>query len=149
MTINALHLNEEVCKIAANALVKKLKPDTIEAGEYDLSGTKVLVSFEGKLVKKPNEERTPTVSIPVKTVLALTLQKAGIQREHIESILVEAMTEAIELGEKGEDALAPFIKDYEQYEQRVKATLAQLPKVQVEGKVLTKGLEVKMEVVGQ
>lgn len=133
--------------VIATALAKRLKPDALPSGEYNLDGLKVLVSFSGKMVKGEAEERTPTTNIPHIAVLALFAQKTGIMQEHCFRLLEEAMTEAVTLGKKGEETIKPFVKDYEKAEEKVRATLAALPKVKVEGKVLTKGVNIQMEVV--
>lgn len=133
--------------VILTALIKKIKPETIESGEYSLEGKKVMVTFHGTLVKGESEERTPTVNIPMKTFMALCFQKSGMMQEHIDNIVREAMIEAIQMDKKGEETIRPFIKNFEKAEEQVKATLAALPKVKVEGKILTKGVEVEIEEV--
>lgn len=132
--------------VILTALIKKLKPETIESGEYNLEGKKITLTFHGTLVKGEAEERTPTTSVPMKAFMALCFQKSGMMQERIDNIVREAMIEAIQMDKKGEETIRPFIKNFEKAEEQVKATLAALPKVKVEGKVLTKGVEIEIEI---
>jgi hypothetical protein len=95
--------------------------------------TTVLVRVSGTVTKLPDTEKVPTVSIPLKATLALALQKAGVQRDNIAAILVESMTEALNMGEQGEARIADNLKDVEEAMQRVSAITHDLPKTPVSG----------------
>lgn len=96
-------------------------------------------------LKKPDTEKTPTVSIPLKATLALAMQKAGVQRDNIARILMEAMTEALALGEQGEARIADQLADVDAAMERVSAITEALPKTKVSGATLCK-LECEVEV---
>lgn len=115
---------------AAKKLVKA--NGKVKAGVHRVDAT-VLVRLTGTVTKLEDTEKTPTVSIPLKATLALALQKAGIQRENIAAILVEAMTEALEMGEQGEARIADQLNDVEEAMQRVTAITRDLPKTPVSG----------------
>lgn len=137
---------ENLEPVVSTAIAKMFKAEKLEPGTYPLDGIKVTLTLGGTMTKNEPEMRVPTTSISILTVLALTLQKSGIQAERIKDIVKAAMTEAVNMGESSKNAIEPYIKDIEKWEKEVKETLAELPKVQVEGKLLTKGVTVKMEV---
>jgi hypothetical protein len=90
-----------------------------------------------EIVVGTDEEYIPTVEIPQLATLALALKKAGVQRENIKAVLVEAATEALQKGEKVSDALE-LAEDLEDAFRQVRATMARLPKKTRAGKVLLK-----------
>jgi len=135
-----------VNEVVQTVLAKTIKAVGLPVGKYDLTGTKVTIELSGTMEKRPDEEYTPTVSVPVKAALILALQKAGVQDANISKILVEAMKEALAIGEKGEDAIKPHVKKYDEIEKAFVKTLAKLPKQTREGKTLTKDVNVKIDV---
>ena len=108
------------------------KAGKVEVGTHEVD-TVVTLRIKGTITKKPDTEKTPTVSIPLKATLALALQKAGIQRDNIARILTEAMTEAINMDEQGEARIADQLADVEEAMARVEAITHDLPKTPVAG----------------
>jgi hypothetical protein len=112
------------------AIAKKLEKDTKEfkpaPGIHDIDET-FTVHVKGTLTKLADVEYTPTVDIPLIPTLALVLEKAGFQRELAKKLLVEAMTEALTIGEKGEH-VAERVKDIEAATAHVKEVTGALPK---------------------
>jgi hypothetical protein len=101
------------------------------------------VRVSGFVEKKDDEFAAPTVSIPLIPTLALFWEKAGITRDHALRMLREAITEAMLDGVKEDDHIQARIKDVDAAIKAVRTDLiAQLPKMQRSGKVITKDLSV-------
>lgn len=118
------------------ALAKKLTKDTkalrLAPGVHDIDTT-LAVRIKGQVTKGADVNYTPTVDIPLIPTLALVLEKAGFMRERAKELLIEAMTEALELGEKGEDFVAEKTKDVDAAIQHVSDITSQLPKKTKQG----------------
>ena len=67
---------------------------TLTAGSYHVDET-VTIRVVGDVNKIPDEEYTPTVSIPYKKAFEMFLARMGIQREAAMEALVQSMTDAI------------------------------------------------------
>jgi hypothetical protein len=91
------------------------------------------LEVKGTVKKAEDYERTPTVSIPLKATLALVLEKSGITRDRSMAILVEAMNEALQAQEQGEEYVKDMIRNVVEAENRVQNMLGQLDKVTVSG----------------
>jgi hypothetical protein len=134
----------ELEAIVGTAISKLVKGGDLPVGTYSLDGTVVRVELSGEMRKLPGEWRTPTASIPMIAVMANFISAMGIQREQALEKLQVAMTAAIANGEKGQEYVEAFTRDYEKYEEKVRSTLAELPKVAVAGKTLTKGCKAEI-----
>jgi hypothetical protein len=88
----------------ANYFKKLAEKTPIGVGTHNLADT-VTIKVSGVVSKFADEVYTPTADIPLKLALALVLEKAGFQRENAKKILLEAMTEALNLGDKEEQLL--------------------------------------------
>jgi hypothetical protein len=119
---------------------KRARPN-VEAGEYDID-TVVQLHISGTLDVAEDEEYVPTVKMPWKAALALTLRYAGITREHAMDSLVRAMQQALQTGESAEE-LVSALADVEEAEAIVAAGLNELPKQPRAGKVNVKELEIE------
>jgi len=125
--MNALHT-----LALAKATDKIAKGCKLDVGTHNIN-MHVVVHVTGTIKKAADYTRPPTVSIPLKATLALALQKAGVQRENIARILVEAMTEALNMGEQGEVKIAAELKDIDNAMSRVEEITAALPEQTVSG----------------
>jgi len=132
---------------AANFLGKEAKGLDIPAGVYNLDGLEVRMKLRGKVKKGEDEEYVPTTSVPFKAVLALVFQRMGIQQPLMRQMFVDAMTQALLDGEKAEEYVKPFTKNYETWEQEVTSTLAALPKATRNGKLTVNGADYVLEIV--
>jgi len=95
----ALHALADAAKAAADEA-----RDSLTTGDHDLDET-VTLHIGGTVSVSDGESYIPTVSIPLKEALALTLQFAGITREAAIDALTRAMTEALRIKAlKGKDA---------------------------------------------
>lgn len=113
------------------ALAKLLEKDTkgvkLPVGVHTVDQT-VVLKLKGQVTKAKDVPYTPTVDIPMLTTLALVLEKSGFQRERSKLLLVEAMTEALALGEKGSEHVAERVKDIETAMGHVREVTGALPK---------------------
>lgn len=106
-------------------------------GTVEINQT-VTLKIKGQIKKNPPGPFTPTIEIPLKLALAIALEKAGFQREHVKRILVESMTEALAFkaatgdNEEAVEAKAAFLKerlnDIEAAEAHVASITEALPK---------------------
>jgi len=113
-------------------ITKTKAKDLIKPGNYQINRT-IVFQVKGNVRKGEETEFTPTVAIPIKAAMALLLEKSGITREHSSRLLVEAMTEAINLGKQGEDFVKEKINVIEEAEKKVKETIDALPKAKKKG----------------
>lgn len=142
-------LNENQMNAAVAAAVGLLskKKGTVNEGLIDLNGKRVIIDFTGTAEKTGKEMYTPTASIPMIPVLCMILKKTGAVGPNILNIIVEAMNEAIEAEEKGDEALAATVKQYEAAEKKVKAMLAKkLTPKERDGKFLTTNVTASIKV---
>ena len=117
---------------AVSAKADKLAREGVAPGHYDLDLT---VRVTGTLEVLEDTEKTPTVSIPMKEVLALFVARSGCTREHSLNLLRECMADALRDGVKGEGAVAAAADIDAQYKASVAEMLATLPKTPVKGAV--------------
>jgi hypothetical protein len=131
------NLSDAQVALLSNLLAKEAKsrranlsPGTysVPAGSFDLPGGLVEVGDD--------ESVTPTVSVPLLSVLTIALHRAGFQRDGILSLVVEAATEAIQNGKRVGtelDTTAGYVaKEVKVLQARF---AAELPKVTRAGKV--------------
>jgi hypothetical protein len=115
---------------ALGKLSKAAKPRLAQGSEETIDET-ITLRVRGTVKKGEDTEYRPTVDIPLKLALALVLEKAGYgregQRENAVALLVEAMTEALEAGEKADEAITERIRDIDAAMERVQAGLNKLP----------------------
>jgi hypothetical protein len=114
------------------AKVNKKSEFKPEVGVHQIDQQLTLL-IKGTLTKGADGEKTPTVAIPYKLAFGLFLERAGLQREGMMDLLVEAMTEALEIKDKGEAYVADLCKNVELAEQRVKEMLDKMPKIPTSG----------------
>ena len=77
--------------------------DLMPVGTHEVDFT---VHISGTMKVLEDTDKTPTVSIPMKEVLALFIRYCGITREAAITILTRAMNEALEESNQGAGALA-------------------------------------------
>lgn len=127
--------------LTAKAISKgteKLAADlTLAPGKYSIDTTLTL-HVTGTVTRSADEEYVPTVSIPHKVALALFVEKMGAVSPNVQAMLLEAMSEALKVGEKAEGAVAERIRDLEAAEAKVTSLLDALPKAKRSGKTVCK-----------
>lgn len=127
----------------AKALIaKSWKNQTadITVGKHEINET-LLVRVRGQVEKHDDQMISPTVSIPLITVLAFFWEKAGIERDAAMAMLREAIHEAMANGEKEDAAVMERIDDVNAAIRAVKSELiAKLPPMHRNGRLDTKEL---------
>jgi hypothetical protein len=120
---------------AIETKVAKAAREAVEAGSFSVDFT---VRVTGSVNVAKDTEKTPTVSIPVKEVLALFVARSGCTREASLALLKECLTEALTKGVEGQGAIEAAADIDEAFKAQVNALTAGLPKSPVKGKVTAK-----------
>lgn len=114
-------------------------------GRHYLDET-LIVRVRGSVEKAQDQHVTPTVSVPLVTTLALFWEKCGVDRDQALKLLREAITEAMEMGEKEDGRIKQQIDDVSEAIKAVrKELLERLPKMPRSGRTITQDLEVTVE----
>ena len=125
--------------IALNSLIEtkvaKAAREGLEVGTHQVD---VTVRVTGSLTVAEDTEKTPTVSIPVKEVLALFVARSGCTREASLKLLRECLTDALAEGTKGEGAIDGAVDIDAEFKAMVSTLTASLPKTPVKGAVKAK-----------
>lgn len=101
------------------------------------------VRITGKVEKEDDQMVTPTVSVPLISVLALFWEKAGIAQDMALALLREAITEAMDIGVNEDGYIKSRIDDVNAAIKAVREDLlAELPKMPRTGRTITKGLRI-------
>jgi hypothetical protein len=130
-------MNELIAKAIEKAAAKPAKKLSLKEGVYDVDET-LTIRVQGQIKKFKDEEYTPTADIPLKAALALVLEKSGVTRDAASKLLVEAMTEALEAGEKAQAAVQARLNDIDAAMERVQSAAAKLPDKTRKGKTTCK-----------
>ena len=124
--------------IALNNLIETKAAKAARAGlSVGTHQVDMLVRVQGTVSVAADTEKVPTVSIPVKEVLALFIARSGATREASLKLLSECLTDALKDGVKGEGAIKAAAEMDKEFEARIKALTAALPKSPVKGAVKT------------
>lgn len=97
-----------------------------------------VVRITGTIKVGEDESYTPTVDVPLKSTIAFLFKRMGFQRDAAAAMLRDAMTDALNAGEKGAETIAALDADVEAAKEMVTAMLGDLPKKVRKGKVTTK-----------
>ena len=117
---------------AVNKRADDLAREGVVAGTYDIDMTVRLV---GTVEVLEDTDKKPTVSIPMKEVLALFVARSGCTREASVKLLRECMTEALLHGVKGEGAVEAAADIAKEHKKVVEEMLESLPRTFVAGAV--------------
>jgi len=118
--------------VLAKLMEKETKGVALVPGVHNVDQT-IVLKLSGTVTKLAPVEYTPTVDIPLLPTLALVLEKAGFQRERAKTLLVEAMTEALTIGDQGSEHVAERVKDIEVAMGHVREVTEALPKKTKQG----------------
>lgn len=130
-------MNDLVKLAIAKQFEKATKGLAVGVGTHNIDET-VTLHIKGTVKKLEDKMITPTVNIPLKATLALVLEKAGFMRERAKELLIEAMTEAMELEAKGDVFVASQVKDIDTAMEHVKDITSKLPKTPQSGATYVK-----------
>jgi hypothetical protein len=120
------------------AAAEKAAREGLTAGTFDVDFT---VHVKGPVTIRPDTDKTPTVSIPLKEVLALFIQRSGALRDANIALLSECIGDA--LAAKGGKATGALSGEFDaHFGKVVTAFLSTLPRTPVKGAVDCKALEV-------
>jgi hypothetical protein len=128
--------------VEALLLAKGIKADrdAVAPGEYVID---TIVHVQGTLtVAEDPQPKVPTVSIPLKEVLALFIARSGATRESSLKLLRECMSIALATGTKGVGAVEAAADIDEVFKAEVDRLTAALPRTPVRGACRVKGLTV-------
>ncbi len=127
---------DDVAITALNKLVKekvgKAARANLGAGTHPVD---VTIRVVGTLDVAPDTSRVPTVSIPLKEVLALFIARAGGTREGSVALLRSCMHDALRLGPTGVGAIEGVVEVDAAYVAMVAELTASLQKTPVRGDV--------------
>lgn len=116
----------------------------VQPGVYTDIEMTVTVRVDKMTIGK-DSEFTPTVAVPLKAALAIALTKAGVQADNIEAFLVECMTEALEQGKLGDEAIKAHDGRVEAALETIKGLMGKLPKQTRKGAVRLEGIALEVE----
>ena len=102
------------------------KASELAPGTYKVDQT-VTIRVTGTVTKGQPVTYTPTNAVPLKATLAFMLARMGFQREAAADLLAAAMTDAINAGEGGNEAVSGLMEDVDRCMERVEAITAALP----------------------
>ena len=88
----------QILRILAAELEAKHGEEPISVGAHALRAA-ISLRIDGSVEQKPAQLYTPSVKIPLLTVLALVAERGGVKRERLEELIVEAAVEAHRNGE--------------------------------------------------
>jgi poly(A) polymerase Pap1 len=125
-------MNNLVKLAIAKSLEKATKEFKAAQGTHNIDTT-IMLRVKGTVTKGADTEYKPTVDIPLLPTLALVLEKAGFMREKAKELLIEAMTEALELSAKGEKFVEERVKNIEEAMEHVQEVTEALPKKKKSG----------------
>lgn len=107
-----------------------------------------IVRVSGSVEKEDDQLVTPTVSVPLISVLALFWEKSGLARDAAMALLREAITEAMDAGVGEDQHIKSRIDDVNAAIKAVREDLlAELPKMPRAGRTLTKDLRITVSPV--
>ena len=125
--------------IALNNLVAtaaaKAARDELSVGTHSVD---MMVHVTGTLTVGADTEKTPTVSIPVKEVLALFIARSGCTREASLALLKSCLSDALADSTKAVGAIDNAVDIDAEFKAAVAGLTASLPKTPVKGAVKAK-----------
>lgn len=136
----------------ANRFEKLAKPVKVELpqdADIEFDET-IVLRVAGVVSKGLDNEYTPTAEIPLKSALALFLDKMGFMREFCMLKLEEAMTEALTADADKNETIQASMTDIDEAMERVQLMVGKLPKQIRNGAVRVKVTvdEIKLEGIG-
>tara|TARA_B100000029_G_C17306109_1_gene862564 strand:- start:49 stop:516 length:468 start_codon:yes stop_codon:yes gene_type:complete len=112
--------------------ISKNEKDLIPAGVYEYD---FVARFRGVLTKGEDTDKIPTCSIPIKATIAMLIRRMGFTRDDAIALLVDVMTEAIELDKNASNELLDESGVLAAYKAVEKQVLDKLPRTPVIGRL--------------
>jgi hypothetical protein len=136
---NLSQLSTPILHILGKVIAAELKKrDKLPVDTYTVMDECTL-NVEGKVNVFPDEEYTPTASIPMKAAFALFVRYSGVTGKNAMNALVRAMKESVALGADARTEAVQELADLDRAWETVLAGLEELPKQPRKGKVTVKG----------
>lgn len=138
-------MERSIVQLALNA-IKSSESDraAVASGKYEVDA---VVRLTGTLNVGNDYDTVPTVSLPVKEILALFVARAGFTRERSMQLLVECVSEAIAEDGHGAGEVAARVAEVDEYLGAIKAeVLSKLPRQPRKGAVKAK---IEVEVLSE
>jgi len=131
-----------ITKIVKGAAAEAAR-DALSAGTFPVD---FVLKVTGEVTIRPDTVKVPTVSIPLKEVIALFLARSGALRAQNIALLSECITDALLAKSSGEGgATGALTSEFDKaFGEVVDNFLATLPKTKVRGAVDVKGLSVNI-----
>lgn len=130
------NISPELEHAITKAIASEFKDSKAEIGQTCFRG-KVVIDLDVSVLRGEDEEYTPTAEIPILKVLALCLSRAGFQRQAIEQLIVNSVTEAVNQDAKIDEILKVTESAIERVKKEVQS---KLPKKKRAGKTQVKGV---------
>ncbi len=139
---------DDAATLISVAVVKELeaqlrKGARVSPGAYEVRG-RMQLDVEATFSMLPDEDYRPTVSIPLKTTLALIVQRMGWPRDKTLELLAQCMTDAISANKDAAPYISERIAEVEIAMARVEALANQLPKKTRKGRLTCKHRKVQI-----
>ena len=102
--------------VALEKMIEKMNKGTpgLPPGVYIIKD-QLVIELDCTIQKDNDESYVPTISIPLKSVLALMLQKSGTMKDYISSLIKDCMIQAVTLGPSLKDLLEAETKEIDTY----------------------------------
>ena len=127
-------MNDATIASLSAVFAKMNKGVSLPAGQYTVDEV-ITLRVAGSVMKGEDEAYVPTISVPVKALAAALLARMGATREASITMLVDAISEALEGGKKANDTITERLKDVEEaFETVNQRVLANLPPSTRKGK---------------
>ena len=107
-------MNPEVMIALEKMMEKMAKGTSLPPGMYVVKD-QLVIQLDCTIRKDSDEQYIPTISIPLKTVLALMLQKSGSMRDYISNLIKDCMIQSVTHGPSLKDLLEAETKELETY----------------------------------
>ena len=109
--------------------------DEVQPGEHVVDFT---VRVQGKVKVGEDTEKAPTARLPHLAVMALFIQRMGIQRERATAVLLSCMHDAISMDKSARETLLENYPEIAECEESLRVLMANLPPIKERGHVTTK-----------
>lgn len=133
--------DDAVSPFMQNLIIESLHKDmkdrregtSIPQGEYELHG-QLLLQVDTTVEQRAGGLAKPTVSLPLKAILAMALQKLGVQRQNMKNFITEVAFEARSLDETVSEKMEEEISEI--MSEAVDKMIEGLPKIPRNGNVM-------------
>ena len=123
--------------ILAEKIFGQMKSPLVE-GTYPVDEV-ITIHLKGEVKKFADEVYTPTVSVPLKSTMAILLHLMGFQRDNAILTISKAMKMALEMEKNADEEILKLVKDIDKAMENVESMTSTLPPQTRKGKTTAKG----------